>query len=159
MAQLRRPFRLNLGFFSVQPLGYQREFPFRIETYTLPPDLDLREIDGSLFITRAQQGLRVEGAFRAITQLVCVRCLEQTDFPIETRFEEVYNYRGSPLSEDEQEIPEDGFIDFESVLRDYFILEIPMTPLCRADCAGLCSLCGQNLNLRGCEHHPNTDAR
>ena len=159
MSQPRRPFRINLGFFSVQPPGYQREFPFQIASYSMQPDLDLQDVEGSLLITRAQQGLRVEGGFRAKTRLDCMRCLEQTEFPLETRFEEVYNYRGSPLSEDEQEIPEDGFIDFETVLRDYLILEIPITPLCRPDCAGLCSVCGQNLNLKPCEHHPAAETK
>lgn len=157
MAQLRSPFRLNVGFFSVQPPGYQRDFPFDIDEYTLEPDMALRSIRGELLITRAQQGLRVEGAFHAIIKIACVRCLEEIDFPLETQFEEVYNYPGSPLSEDEQAIPEDGFIDFEPVLRDYLILEIPITSLCRADCKGLCSICGQNLNQQACEHHPTLE--
>lgn len=37
-------------------------------------------------------------------------------------------------------------IDLEPILRDAVVLELPFTPLCRPDCAGLCPECGADLN-------------
>ena len=49
-------------------------------------------------------------------------------------------------------LPEDGHIDLEPLIREYLTLEIPIQPLCKPDCKGLCVECGENLNERLCEH-------
>ncbi|MEN0072688.1 MAG: DUF177 domain-containing protein, partial [Propionicimonas sp.] len=55
---------------------------------------------------------------------------------------------------------EEDLVDLEPLLRDAVVLDLPFTPLCRPDCAGLCPTCGENLN-RDPEHsHAEaTDAR
>ena len=42
-------------------------------------------------------------------------------------------------------------IDLEPLVREYLVLAIPIAPLCRDDCAGLCSRCGANQNEAPCE--------
>jgi uncharacterized protein len=49
-------------------------------------------------------------------------------------------------------IPEDGNVDFAPLVREFLLLEVPIKLLCREDCIGLCSVCGENLNLTTCEH-------
>jgi uncharacterized protein len=49
-------------------------------------------------------------------------------------------------------MPETGIIDLNPVLREYAVLEIPMRPLCKPDCKGLCPICGNNLNDSNCNH-------
>jgi uncharacterized protein len=49
-------------------------------------------------------------------------------------------------------VPEDGHIDLAPLVREYMLLDIPMKPLCRPDCKGLCPVCGQNLNDSTCQH-------
>ena len=71
---------------------------------------------------------------------------------LHTEFEQIYTFENHPLSEDEVTIPADGHIDFESLIRDYLLMEIPFNPICQEDCLGLCSICGQNLNKKICEH-------
>ena len=39
----------------------------------------------------------------------------------------------------------------EPMVRDALLLELPLAPLCSADCAGLCATCGANHNLTRCE--------
>jgi uncharacterized protein len=68
------------------------------------------------------------------------------------RFDQIYTFEKEPLSEEEEIVPADGYIDFEILLREYLLMEISMNPLCRSDCKGLCSVCGQNLNEKLCEH-------
>ena len=55
-------------------------------------------------------------------------------------------------------VPEDGQIDLEPLLREYALLEFPISPVCKPDCKGLCPVCGENLNRTDCGHRPETDS-
>ena len=46
-------------------------------------------------------------------------------------------------------------IDVEPLVRDAVLLELPLAPLCREDCAGLCPVCGANRNEGDCGHQPD----
>ena len=48
------------------------------------------------------------------------------------------------------EVPEDGEVELRPLLLEQIQLNVPMKPLCRADCAGLCPTCGANLNEGPC---------
>jgi uncharacterized protein len=45
----------------------------------------------------------------------------------------------------------DGVIDLRELVREQLYLQLPMKPLCRESCAGLCPVCGTNLNTGSCE--------
>ena len=81
-----------------------------------------------------------------------MRCLENFKQPLHANFQELFTYSLEALSEDEESIPEDGYLDFEKSISDYLFLEYPIKPLCKPDCRGLCLVCGQNLNEADCEH-------
>ena len=68
--------------------------------------------------------------------------------------------RRSWSAEDEREVQDedldtsyyrDDQIDLNELLREQFYLALPMKPLCREDCAGLCPQCGTNLNTGTCQ--------
>ena len=42
-------------------------------------------------------------------------------------------------------------MDLEAIIREQIILMVPLKPLCREDCRGLCPNCGANLNLESCD--------
>jgi uncharacterized protein len=150
--QTDRVFRINVGFLINQPIGYNREIPFNFEEHTFDEALSVRGLSGNLNLNRTQNGVRANAAFKAQVKLECGRCLEEFEQNLETQFEEMFSYNNRDLSEDEIGIPEDGNIDFEPYIRDYLMLEIPINPVCKADCRGLCDICGENLNLRDCGH-------
>lgn len=54
---------------------------------------------------------------------------------------------------------EDGLFDLEPVLRDAVVLALPMQPVCRETCAGLCSECGIRLDENPDHHHDAVDPR
>ncbi|MGW2849798.1 YceD family protein, partial [Streptomyces sp. NPDC001274] len=54
---------------------------------------------------------------------------------------------------------EDGLFDLEPVLRDAVVLALPMQPVCRESCAGLCSECGVRLDENPGHHHDAVDIR
>lgn len=69
---------------------------------------------------------------------------------------ELYLYPGKEVDDEEASRIEDEMIDLEPLLRDAVVLDLPFTPLCRPDCAGLCPTCGVNLNREPEHSHDDT---
>lgn len=152
MVNPRYPLRLNVGFIVHQSIGYSRDFFFDIPRIHLPPDLDLKGLSGSARISRTPQGLPVQVKMRAILRSECVRCLEAFDQQLEIDFTELYAFSQRSVTDSNLILPEDGHIDLEPLIREYMLLEIPISPLCDPKCKGLCPICGENLNLMTCNH-------
>jgi uncharacterized protein len=55
-------------------------------------------------------------------------------------------------------VPDDAHIDLQPLVREFALLEFPIKPLCREDCKGLCTECGQNLNEKDCGHREEIDS-
>jgi uncharacterized protein len=143
-----------VGFILHQEAGYSYDFPLEIHAVRIGADLDLREFAGTLSVGRTGQGLLCTGAFQAEMALECARCLRQFDQNVHWTMTELYASSEKSVSESDLLIPEDSQIDLEPLMRDYALLEIPINPLCRPDCKGLCPVCGQDLNLADCGHRP-----
>ena len=86
-------------------------------------------------------------------------CLELLDFPTDIAVDLLYVPHSANRGEGDTEIAEDALstafyhddqIDLEQMVREQFQLALPMKPLCRDQCLGLCSGCGTNLNERRC---------
>jgi uncharacterized protein len=117
------------------------------------------DVKGEVKLTRTDRGILVDCKINTEVELECCRCLEPFHFPLSIHFEEEYFptidvLSGLPLpSSDENAeaaaIDRNHIIDLDDTIRQYALLGIPMKPLCREECAGLCPTCGQNLN-RGC---------
>ncbi|MCS0636596.1 DUF177 domain-containing protein [Streptomyces sp. LP05-1] len=130
-----------------------------------PVELELR-------LESVMEGVLVTGTARATAEGECVRCLEPLRREVVADFQEMFSYpdaddRGRAKhaepgddAEDEDIIPlEDGMFDLEPVLRDAAVLALPMQPVCREDCAGLCPECGIGLNENPDHHHDAVDIR
>lgn len=146
------PFRINLGFLVNQSPGFQRDIPFEFDKFVFDEDSRVEDLRGNIALSRTQNGVRALGDASGRISLECGRCLETFPQELQSEFEEIFTFSNRPLSEDETIIPEDGNIDFEPIIREYLLLEIPYSPVCRPDCKGLCIVCGQNLNEKICEH-------
>ncbi|MBT1173240.1 DUF177 domain-containing protein [Bifidobacterium sp. MA2] len=73
---------------------------------------------------------------------------------------EVEIIAGEEESEDTYPLLENGaFADIEALLRDTLVENLPLQPLCREDCRGLCSQCGVDLNEHPDHHHDVVDNR
>jgi uncharacterized protein len=82
----------------------------------------------------------------------CVRCLVEFQQPLHTEFSELYAFNSHSVSESGLILPDDGNIDLAPLVNEYMLLEIPIRPLCRPECKGLCIICGADLNTEPCEH-------
>jgi uncharacterized protein len=113
--------------------------------------LDLR-------LESVMEGVLVSGTVGAVMGGECGRCLDPVSAPLEVEIQELYSYPDSgpygasslPASDrpdEDDELPSlvDDLIDLEPTLRDALVLALPMSPLCRDDCPGLCPDCGERL--------------
>jgi uncharacterized protein len=148
----RAPLRLNVGFIVHQGIGYSREFDFDIPKLPLSPDQEMRNITGVARFTRTPQGLLSQVKMHATLFTDCARCLTIFPQPLNIDFTELYACAQRFTTESGLILPEDGNIDLEPLVREYMLLEVPLNPLCKPDCKGLCPVCGGNLNEEICNH-------
>jgi uncharacterized protein len=146
------PLRLNVGFVVAQSAGFSRDFPFALPQINIPPDLRINGVNGSIRATRTPQGILLQVVLQAQTLLECVRCLTVFQQSLNVAFTELYAFSQRYITDSGLLMPETGIIDLAPVLREYVLLEIPISPLCRVDCKGLCLICGNNLNESTCNH-------
>ena len=156
MKKPQQLFRINVGFLINQPIGFTREFPFNLEQFKFDEDNLVENLSGKIVLTRTQSGVQAMVDCSAQMNVQCVRCLDEFKQQLKTSFQELFTFSRTPLSEDEQSIRADGYIDFEESIKDYLTIQIPIKSLCREDCRGLCSICGANLNECECEHVKQT---
>jgi uncharacterized protein len=154
MPNSRKPFRINVGFIIHEEIGRNHDFPFDFDKIILGDDLQLRNFDGVINIGRTPQGLVVQADFSAETTLQCVRCLCEFEHELDWSFTELYAFDDRSETESELILPEDAQIDLAELLREYALLEVPISPICKPGCEGLCAECGQNLNEKDCGHKP-----
>lgn len=120
----------------------------------IPEDEDV-ELD--VTIDSMADGLTVEGRLKSRWVAECRRCLAEAGKPIVLPVRELF--QSEPIAEDAYTF-EGAQLDLEPMIRDLLLLELPLAPLCRDDCAGLCPVCGVNRNDTDCGHDGKpTDAR
>ncbi len=157
MNKSQKPLRLNVGYMFNKAIGTSRDIPVDADKIKFE-DLLLRHLKSIVRISRTREGLLLQVHAEAEIQTTCVRCLEEFFLPLNITFDELYQFPSRHREETDLIVPPDGFIDLESLYREYFILELPIKRLCKPDCKGLCPICGANLNKTTCEHHKESSS-
>jgi len=120
-------------------------------------------VKGKLEFTNTGSLVLVTGDIKAALKLQCSRCLVDVTLPVDVEVEEEFriekigdSVQVLPLDDAdvETELIKDNILDIQEVIRQDLLLEVPIKPLCRPDCGGLCPTCGENLNLRKCACPP-----
>jgi uncharacterized protein len=111
-------------------------------------------------------GVLVSGKATATFVGECVRCLDPVHGEIAAEFQELYVYPDRVADDvndvdgaDDELVVEGDLIDLEQPFLDAVVLALPHTPLCRADCPGLCAQCGARLADDPGHRHDSTDPR
>lgn len=151
MTNNSKPLRINVGFLLNQPVGASRDIPFEIPRLAYP-DVELLDLAGEVRLTRTVQGVLVQASFEAAKAEECVRCLAEFMQPLNASFTELFAYKTKAVTDSGLLVPDNGDIDLAPLVREYLLLEVPIKPLCRPDCKGLCVICGADLNMESCEH-------
>lgn len=153
----RKPFRLNVGFIVNNDVGFSTDFPFEFEKIIISEDLVLHNFLGNANIGRTPQGLLLTGQFEASLKLECARCLREFEQTIHWDITELFAFTEKSITDSGLLLPDDAQIDLSPMMRDYALLEVPIRPICKPDCKGLCSTCGQDLNKKDCGHRTDSD--
>ncbi len=101
------------------------------------------------------EGVLVTGSADAPLAGECARCLDPLTSAIEVSFQELYRYAPDPDEDDsdgEERFLDGELLDMEPAFRDAVVLALPLSPLCRDDCPGLCAECGAKLADAGPDH-------
>jgi len=98
----------------------------------------------------------------------CSRCLEPLDVPVAvtsqflgSRHKDLMVGGSHAIGSQDLDVvflPE-PVLDEAALAREQFLLHVPMHPLCREDCKGLCPQCGKNWNKGPCSCHPELDVK
>ncbi|MFC1873406.1 DUF177 domain-containing protein [Chloroflexota bacterium] len=126
-------------------------------------------IQGEVQLTRTNRGILVKGVLKDRVKVTCSRCLSFGICPLVLKIDDEYfpvtnidNGAPMPLPNEPGyfTIDKHHILDLTEAIRQYELLSLPMKPLCRKDCAGLCPACGHNLNQGPCQcPSPKTDPR
>lgn len=141
--------------------GASRSVDFSVE---MPFEMDMAKV-----VSDVDVDLRFDATSREIVAsavldfdivATCTRCLQDIEDHLTSKVSQVF---GSPDPDDEGAqdllpIGAEGEIDLESVLRDEVGVALPLSPVCRQDCLGLCPTCGTDLNREPCEGHEDLSA-
>ncbi|MGE3275642.1 MAG: DUF177 domain-containing protein [Vicinamibacterales bacterium] len=135
---------------TIAPEAFEgRDNAFRV---TAPVDL-------RLVVHKDGHRYRLVGRVRASLELGCSRCLEPFAFEVDASFDLRYLPQAEGEDTGEHELADDDLtavfyrdetIDLVQLVEEQCYLALPMKPLCRPDCKGLCPQCGTNLNAETC---------
>ena len=117
-------------------------------------------VDLRLKIHKDKERFRLVGTLSTVLELTCSRCLEPFPLPLDAPFDlrympQIENAAGATDEVEDEDLSEafyrDDAIDLGQLMDEQFYLALPMKPLCRPDCKGLCPNCGTNLNVATCD--------
>jgi uncharacterized protein len=163
--------RFNVAQLLKEGIGARRNYSLD-ETFEPLPETGTTKVRGEITLTSMDKGIWANGRIEANAFGICARCLTLSEYSVRFRVDEEYLPTveidgGAPVSAQEsQEVREGAFtldshhtLDLAEAVRQYVIINLPMKPLCRQNCAGLCYACGANLNDRPCDCSTYADSR
>lgn len=113
--------------------------------------------------TPGARGVEFDGRVEARASLECSRCLETFDWPVAAEFFLVVVSEALEVDDVEKRLAagdtevfhaDRGKVDLRDLAREQIHLNLPLKPVCRGDCAGLCPACGGNRNRIKCACRP-----
>jgi uncharacterized protein len=111
---------------------------------------DERPVRARLRAESVVEGVLVTGQLEAVATAECARCLEVTDEPLALEVCELFATSGTDADAEAYRLSGTD-MDLRPMLVDAVALALPLRPLCRAECRGLCPHCGRNLNAGACD--------
>ncbi len=151
--------RFNVAQLLKRATGSSRRYQIREDIEGIDPELISREpLVGEIEMVRTADGILVRGELTTAVELQCDRCLEpfiqKVEFEIEEEFQPAIDTGTEaqlPCGEEETRINDHHILDLTELMRQSIFLALPMHPVCRLNCLGLCDHCGQNLNEGPCD--------
>ena len=133
----------------------QLELPLELEPFvlggeryqavpaTVPARLEVAEVSGGT-VFRVELDARLAGP--------CMRCLGHAEVDLRVRAREFHDPSAGVGDERRSDYVSEDRLDVGAWARDTIALELPDQILCRPECAGLCPVCGKDMNVEPHEH-------
>ncbi len=145
---------------NITTFDFQKEFLIELKSNDINIEKDIIIDDFlrvSVVLTKEKESVIIaQGNVSGNIKLLCSRCLEEFKNQINNNFTAIFKDK-KLIKKDDLETDvfpyENNLIDLFDMVRQIIIMEIPMKPLCKKDCAGLCPVCGKNLNTERCNCH------
>lgn len=160
--QQNHPSALTIEIARIHEEGLSLQVEIAAECLQLPPE-DEVTFAGPLCIqgqlTRVAEQIYFQGTVTGVALLPCSRCLDMAHNAFAVEMRVVFlspasvgeEEEGMTLTDELDLYVHDGVkLDLWPAVHDHALLALPLQPLCRADCAGLCQICGSNLNETHC---------
>jgi uncharacterized protein len=158
VVRLRRSFGTTAREKARAPLDADLLAPATVADCTAP---DGAEADCDFVLESYEGGVMATGTVRAPWVGICRRCTAPVSGELHISIKERFcdaPPRGEP--EDEEAYPiVDDVIDLGPMVHEAILAELPMAPLCREDCLGLCAHCGVDQNEESCACVAPSDPR
>ena len=147
----------NVAQLLKAPVGSLRTFPV---DDTLAESGTEYHVKGELTLIRSTNSILVQGRLFTQTGMHCSRCLKPFILEIPLKIQEeffptidIITGMKLPPPDDPGSftIDEHHILDLTEAIRQYIVTAMPMKPLCKEGCAGLCPTCGKDLNLGKCD--------
>ena len=148
--------RIDVRELELGPVALKGEIP-KPELGFDPAEIQvLSQIQIDLTAERQAIEVRIRCRLKTEVGLPCSRCLEPVQFSVSTEFDQFYESNAEhplhgeiALHERDTEIGfySGDFIEVNDIAREQILLSLPMKPICREDCKGLCPHCGKNPRL------------
>jgi uncharacterized protein len=151
--------RYNLAQLLKEPIGSSREYQLD-ESFT-GPDCFAEAARGPVSFLRTHRGVLARATLQIRSTLVCSRCLGDYGHSSNLSIEEEFFPTVSVQTGQSQPVPTEAYenslidgrhvLDLVDTIREYVVTDMPMKPLCRRECLGLCQWCGADLNSGHCD--------
>ena len=149
---------INVSTLLGEPLGSSRHYRPVGEPVSVPADGYARTVSGDVHLIRSLRGVLVSARLDFEIEVECARCARTFPLPVTVNFDEEYVHREDPhatargrtVDADDFLIDERRHLDLSEAVRQYEQSALPLVPLCRPDCRGLCPVCGSDLNEAAC---------
>ena len=153
--------RYNVAQLLKEASGATRHYQLDEDISGLDPALvPTQHLHGEITMLRTGTGILVTGHLSTQVEVTCSRCLAPLEvglgIDVEEEFQptvDVVTGRHLVMEEEDEALWIDvhHILDLSEVIRQDLLLALPMHPLCKEDCAGICPVCGQNLNEGPCD--------
>ena len=148
-----------------KPIGSVRQYQVQEANVTLD-DIEAKRLEGWLEFTRTDIGIWVKGRLKVEVSSQCSRCLEGFDSLLNIEISEQFYPAvelttgaavAAPVLEEEIfRISSTNVLDTKEAFRQNVVSRLPMKPLCKPECAGICPECGVNRNEAECSCEART---
>lgn len=141
-----------------EPLAFAFDLAFSLRPLDREPLLDISRVKFEGEVARIEGGYSLDGRLAYGGMLECSRCLEPYPFSTKEDFTLVLYKRPDEQPKEVLLSDEDPDIYFYAdldlpvapIVEERIQIAVPMKPLCREDCRGLCPHCGHDLNAGPC---------